>query len=84
MQSNNVIPDSDIIQLVNFLLRNRAKKPIAFEEFKEIIDLKIFPKEFIKNKYLIDEKNVIKRNSNVKTMYALPKRRKMHLENSQQ
>ena len=48
MQKNNVIPDSDIIELINFLLRNRSRKPIAFKEFKETLDKKHFPQDFIK------------------------------------
>ena len=72
---NNVIHSSDIIQLINFLLRDIARKPFAFKEFKEILDMKSFPKDFIKNKYLMDDKTVVK--SKIKTMYALPKRRKI-------
>ena len=78
-QNNNVTPGSDIIQLINFLLRDRARKPTAFEEFKEILDSKHFPRDFIKNKYLIDVKTTLKKTfqPNAKTMYALPKRRKI-------
>ena len=75
MQNSNVIPGSDIIQLVNFLVRDRARKPVAFEEIKKILDMKHFPQDFIKNKYLMNEKTTIKKN--IKTMYALPKRRKI-------
>ena len=78
-QNNNFIHGSDIIQLVNYLLRDRARKPVAFNEFKEILNMKHFPHDFIKNKYLMDEKSTIKKKSlpTVKTMYALPKRRKI-------
>ena len=92
MLKNNVIPGSDIIQLINFLLRDRSIKPAAFEEFKEILYMKNFPQDLIKNKHLIDVKPMIKnKSSNVKTMYARPKRRKInpsswigtiHLKNS--
>ena len=41
-RNNNVISASGI-QLVNFLLRNIAEKPVAFEEFKEILNMKQFP-----------------------------------------
>ena len=51
IQNSKVIPGSNIIQLVNFLLRDRARKPIAFQEFKKILDMKHFPQDFIKNKY---------------------------------
>lgn len=60
---NKVIPGSDIIQLVNFLLRNRTQRPAAFEEFNEHLTINNFPSDFIKNNYL----------TNLKTMYAKPK-----------
>lgn len=60
---NKIIPGSDIIQLVNFLLRNRTRRPAAFEEFNEHLTMNDFPSDFIKNNYL----------TNSKTMYAKPK-----------
>lgn len=60
---NKIIPGSNIIQLVNFLLRNRSRRPVAFEEFKEFLTLNSFPAGFIKNNYLTD----------IKTIYAKPK-----------
>lgn len=60
---NKILPGSDIIQLVNFLLRNKARKPAAFEEFNEHLTINSFPSDFIKNNYL----------TNLKTMYAKPK-----------
>lgn len=60
---NKIIPGSDIIQLINFLLRNRTQRPAAFEEFNEHLTINNFPSDFIKNNYL----------TNLKTMYAKPK-----------
>lgn len=57
-----IISGSNIIELINFLLRNKTRKPTAFEEFKEILNKNNFPQEFIKNK----------NPSNVKMMYARP------------
>ena len=92
-QNNSVIPGSDILQLINFLVRDRTRKPAGFEEFKQILDMKNFPQDFIKNKYLTDEKTVTKMNHSptARSLYAKPKRRKiapiswvgkMHLQNS--
>ena len=71
--NNKVIPDSNIVELINFLLRNRIKKPDAFEDFKEKLIIHDFPQDFIKNKYLIFKKN---HSPIVKAMFAKPKTRK--------
>lgn len=72
---NEFIPGSNIVQFINFLLRNRARKPFAFDQFKEKIKFHHLPQEFIKNNYLTD----------LKTMYAKPKtvsgRRKLSFNN---
>lgn len=67
--NNKVIDGSNVIELINFLLRSRTKKPVAFEKFKEILDENNFPQHFIKNSYL----------TNTNTLYAkpVPKKRKV-------
>lgn len=70
--SNNSIPGSDVIELVNFLLRYRTRKPHGFEEFKEILNMNNFPKDFIKNKNLTD----------VKTLYAKPTNKRKNISSS--
>ena len=60
--NNEVIAGSDVVELINFLLRSRTRKPIGFEKFQEILTYNNFPQDFIQNTYL----------NNVKTMYARP------------
>ena len=52
----------DNIQLINFLLRNRVKKLVAFEEFKDILNIKIFLQDLIGNSHLIEGNTMMKKN----------------------
>lgn len=76
---NKVVPGSNIIQMINFLLRKRKRRPKAFDKFQEELRRLKFPEEFVKNTYLSNIKTypkrfVGKKQESVKTMYAKPKR----------
>lgn len=64
--NNNIIYGTNVVQLVNYLLRNKKERPSAFDEFQEFLNIKNFPQEFVKNKHL----------NKIKTMYAKPPIRK--------
>ena len=61
-RDDKVIIASDMGILFNFLLRDRNKRPIDFDQFQELLNSIDFPQEWIKNKYL----------KNKKTIYARP------------
>jgi hypothetical protein len=63
LQNGISIPGSKVDELINFLLRNRMRRPYAFDQFQEILNHYDFPQDFIKNAYL----------NGKKTMYAKPK-----------
>lgn len=57
-----VVPNSDIVTLVNHVIRQQKDKPIGFDLFYNILKELSFPPDFVKNKYL-------------KTLYAKPVKR---------
>lgn len=59
---DKVIPQTNIVELINFLVRRRKRRPVGFEQFQSLLKTKQFPQELIKNTSLLDEK----------TMYARP------------
>lgn len=72
LNNQKLIPGSDIVQLINFLLRKRKTRPQAFDQFQEMLSVNNFPQEFVKNTFL----------TKPKTMYAKPKRAVKRLSNS--
>lgn len=63
IMDKETIPGSDIVEIVNFLLRDKIKKPNGYEEFNEKLQSQNFPQHLMKNKYLSD----------FKMLYAKPK-----------
>lgn len=58
-----VLPGTNVETLINFLLRDRRKKPKGYGELKSLLDEIHFPEDFVKNKHL----------NSVKTLYARPR-----------
>lgn len=59
--NDNVVIGSDVEKLVNFLLRDRNQAPAAFHQFQEHLNNINFPRKFIKNKYLKEQKTIYAR-----------------------
>ncbi|GFT38280.1 uncharacterized protein NPIL_531701 [Nephila pilipes] len=47
-----IIRNTNIINLITHLVRDRKKKPLGFDFFNEVLKRKNFPSSYIKNKYL--------------------------------
>ncbi|GFX85349.1 uncharacterized protein TNCV_732421 [Trichonephila clavipes] len=47
-----IIRNTNIINLITHLVRDRKKKPFGFEFFNQVLKRKNFPSSYIKNKYL--------------------------------
>ncbi|GFS45149.1 uncharacterized protein TNIN_52411 [Trichonephila inaurata madagascariensis] len=56
-----IIRNTNVVQLITHLVRDRKIKPFGFESFDEFLKRTNFPSNFVKNKYL-----------KTKTLYAKP------------